>query len=123
LKLFYTNTYKSYTDSSLLLDRILDGENQVYIGINKGSPAIRIGNNTNKCYKLVNFIEKENKLDQRRNKMGRFASLILFFVGNTLKFIMGHCPIINLQWYKPIKLSQLSDNLDKISELCQKCDL
>jgi hypothetical protein len=63
------NTNKSYidVDGCLKLDRILDAENKIYIGIgssikNKSLQAIRFGDYTQKYHRLVNFTEKENKL-------------------------------------------------------------
>jgi hypothetical protein len=48
---------------SLKFDRILDSENEVYIGIGKyATQVIRIGNHYNKTHKLLNFKKDESKL-------------------------------------------------------------
>ena len=58
-------------DYCLKFDRILDSENQIYIGIgcrknatdkNKSLQVIRIGDYTHKFHRLLQFTEKENKL-------------------------------------------------------------
>ena len=63
------------------LNRILDAENQIYIGIGSHKPnqklislqAIRVGDYTNKYYRLLQFTEYENKLEyefeERRNRI------------------------------------------------------
>jgi hypothetical protein len=57
-------------DYCLKMDRILDAENQIYIGIGSKIPdnnqmslqVIRLGDYTNKYYRLLQFTENENKL-------------------------------------------------------------
>ena len=58
-------------DYCLKFDRILDSENQIYIGIgcrknatdkNKSLQVIRIGDYTHKFHRLLQFTEAENKL-------------------------------------------------------------
>ena len=69
------NLDKIYKDKSqdycLKFDRILDSENQIYIGIgcrknaadkDKSLQVIRIGDYTYKYHRLLKFTEKENKL-------------------------------------------------------------
>ena len=62
---------KKPIDYCLKFDRILDANNQIYVGIgtrkteadkDKTLQVIRIGDYTNKYYRLINFVEKENKL-------------------------------------------------------------
>lgn len=64
----YKNKGKYYC---LKFDRILDAENQIYIGIGSRDQyddkqislqVIRIGDYTNKYYRLLQFTESENKL-------------------------------------------------------------
>jgi len=59
------------TDYTLKFDRILDADNQIYIGIGtrkqsedstKSLQVIRIGDYTKKYYRLINFEEKHNEL-------------------------------------------------------------
>ena len=76
-KLSKYNLNKS-KDYCLKFDRILDSENQIYIGIgcrknaadkDKTLNVIRIGDYTHKFHRLLQFTEKENKLkyDFERN--------------------------------------------------------
>ena len=71
LYVYIQNRNKKPIDYCLKFDRILDANNQIYVGIgtrkteadkDKTLQVIRIGDYTNKYYRLINFIEKENKL-------------------------------------------------------------
>jgi len=57
-------------DNCLKMDRLLDNENKIYIGIaptieNKSSQAIRFGDYKEKCHRLINFKPSENKLEYK----------------------------------------------------------
>ena len=54
-------------DERFYRERILDGENKIYVGIgsiieNKSSEAIRIGDHTKKYNRLIQFTKNENEL-------------------------------------------------------------
>jgi len=124
---------KTYIDNVLKFDRILDADHKIYIGIGKQNvenptqslQVIRIGDYTNKYYRLLNFKEEENKLKYT------FENDIILILkktneNNVLLKLVDLCnniiisknidPII-IKFFKPISLSKTSDEFDKIHKL------
>lgn len=116
-------------DFCLKFDRILDGENQIYIGvgrtgINETSQVIRIGDMYNKYYKLINFSEKEKQLqyefeDNVKMTLENNDKDFLIEIDNLpgKKSISKNIDPIIVQNFKPIKLSNVTDDFDKIYNL------
>lgn len=126
------NNPPSYIDNCLKFDRILDADNQVYLGIGIGhsslkisSQAIRFGDFRNKYYRLHNFTQENGdklsynfeddvlltlKKDENRIKM----ELIKLNNPNKIHIIKDVDPVI-VKMFKPIKF--LSYEIDKICDL------
>jgi hypothetical protein len=113
-------------ENCLKFDRILDDENQVYIGISssdkyKNVQVIRIGDSNN-YNRLINFTEKENKL---RYDFENNVTLILrknesnihmkLFDLNNNKIISKRIESTIIKNFKPINFE--SSELDKIYNL------
>lgn len=114
---------KSYIDNCLKFDRILDGDNQVYVGIGslglgKSSQVIRLGDFTNEYYRLHDYQEEENKLIYEFEKD---VKMVLekkdgYFIMQIAKTID---PVI-VKYFTPIHLSETSYELDRIHYLFTK---
>lgn len=119
-------------DYCLKFDRILDANNQIYVGIgtrktemdkDKSLQVIRIGDYTNKYYRLINFTEKENKLKYEfenditltLTKLNinniQLIQLKLLDLNNN-KVISTEIDPTIIKYYKPINM--VSVDLDKI---------
>lgn len=122
------NNYKNNGETYCLkLDRILDSENQIYIGIgerkqkNDNLQVIRIGDYTNKYYRLLQFTESENKLKYEfeneiiltLNKDDDDIKLELIFLNN--KNISTKINPLVINNFRPIRLA--SKEFDKIYDL------
>ena len=122
------NQPASYIDNCLKFDRILDADNEVYVGIGKvglgmSSQAIRYGGFKNNYHRLNSFIEEENKLQY---KFENNVSLTLEKMENNIFMNLIHNnkvitskvldPVITKN-YKPIKFNDLSNELDKMEKL------
>jgi hypothetical protein len=117
-----TNPYKpSYL---LKLDRILDPENEIFIGIGKsGTQVIRIGDYTHKYHKLLKFTKKEDIL---KYEFENDVTLILQKKENSIymncidmysnKFIFKPIDPIVKKFFKPIHMPPCSNDLDAIGE-------
>jgi hypothetical protein len=118
------NARKSYL---LKFDRILDGENEIYIGI--GEPpkqVIRFGDYHNKTHKLLNFVKKENKLkyefedditlilEKREDDI--HIDVIDMYRNKTISKPID--PFIKKHW-KSIALKPCSNELDEIGDFLQ----
>jgi len=126
--------YKSHSKNYCLkLDRILNAENKIYIGIgdeqldNKqiSLQAIRIGDYSNKYYRLLQFTENKNELkyifedDVIMTLIQNDNEIILVLTHlNEAKFITTKIDPIIINWFKPINLA--SNEFDKIYDLCEK---
>jgi len=123
----HKNKGKNYC---LLHDRILDAENQIYIGIGSDVPdqkeislqAIRIGDYTNKYYRLLQFTEDEHKLkyefeDGVTLTLSKFLDVILIELSQLKKktVIISEVNPIIIKHFKPINF--VSDEFDKIYDL------
>lgn len=111
-------------DYCIKFDRILDAEHQVYIGIGKQDQVIRFGDYKNKYHRLMLCTEYENKLQYEfenditmtLEKNKNDIQLGIVDLHNKKVIIKNIDPII-VKIYKPIKMSPLSEDLDKIHEL------
>ena len=129
--MYYVAAVQSYKnkgmDYCLKIDRILDAENKIYIGIGIKKPdqtqislqAIRVGDYTNKYYRLLQFTENENRLkydfedDVTLTLIKDQNDIILGFTNlKEDKFITTKVDPIIINWFKPISLS--SNEFDKI---------
>jgi hypothetical protein len=129
---------QSYTDNCLKFDRILDAENQIYVGIGTrrilygldlesdiSLQVIRIGDYTNKYYRLLNFTEKENKLKYEfendimliLKKINENNIQLELFDLNNNRFISKEIDPVIIKNFKTIHLLSISNELDKIYEL------
>jgi hypothetical protein len=120
------NNY-SYIDNCLKFERILDSEYQVYIGIaslDKGltSQVLRIGDYHSKYFRLQEFRQDENILyyyfennvSMTLEKHGEY--ILMDIVGCKNEISKPLHPVI-VKTYKPIGLSNMSNEIDKIYEL------
>jgi hypothetical protein len=125
---------KSYGRPSfypLKFDRILDGENEVYIGIGKSATqVIRIGDHYSKCHKLLNFTQKGETNDSVKKLKYEFeddVTLILEKQDETVHMTLMDMysntfvskpvdPVIK-KYFTPIGLKPCSNDLDAISEM------
>lgn len=116
----------------LKFDRILDGENQIFIGIGENaqglsSQVIRFGDYKNKYYRLQEFYEDNNKL------LYKFEDNIYMSIENDNKNIhlavtdpRNKQPITKcidsfiIKHHKAIHLSTMSKELDKIYDLFEE---
>jgi hypothetical protein len=113
----------------LKFDRILDGENQVYIGIAEhATQAIRIGDYHHKTHKLLDFKQTETKLKyefeddvtlilEKRDDNNVHMNLVDLYSNKTVSKPID--PFIKAN-FKAIHLKPCSNDLDAISELFQK---
>jgi hypothetical protein len=115
----------------LKFDRILDAENQIYIGIGVRDKdddkqislqAIRLGDYTNKYYRLLQFTESENKLkynfeDDVTLTLIKNQDNILLRLSHLKedKFITTRIDPNIIERFKPIRMA--SKELDKIYDL------
>lgn len=117
------NTY----DESLKIDRLIDGENQIYIGIVSNIPptnpyssqAIRIGDG--KLKRLEKFIETQNNLifeyeDNTSMVLSKRENDIIINIKeqDTNKTIIKPMDSIVREIFKPIQWSNLAIEYDKI---------
>jgi hypothetical protein len=109
----------------LKFDRILDAENEVYIGIgDSATQMIRIGDYHHKSHKLLNFKKSDTKLKyefednvtlifEKRNDQVHMNLVDLYSNKTVSKpvdpFIKRH--------FKPIHLKPCSNDLDAISDM------
>lgn len=133
----YPRTFnkQGYIDYHCLkFDRILDADNQVYIGIAPGgnglrSQAIRIGDFRNKYHRLLGFTEEEyrlyykfeNNITMSLKKQDYNIHMEIKKEPNKVLVSKNIDPII-LKMFKPIKLNNTSNEIDKIKELFSKVD-
>ena len=136
-----TSFKKSYIDNCLKFDRILDADSQVYIGIGNideyPTQVIRIGDYTNKYYKLIEFREEEKKLHYKfENNISMTLEKIddnvmmnieiikdnnfLKLMNYNKKIISKQLDTIIVKYFKPIKFNDLSNELDKMHQLFNK---
>lgn len=127
-----SNSRTNGLDYVLKFDRILDAENQIFVGIgtrkkpedkHKSLQVIRIGDYTHKYYRLLDFKEKENKL-----KYSFENNIILILKKTNENIVMLELIDLNNDRIisKPIdsfiikrfkKIGLASDELDKIYKL------
>jgi len=123
------------TDNGFLkFDRILDAENQIYIGIGNQLPdkskslqVIRIGDYHTKYNRLIHFVEKENKLEyefennitMKLEKIRDEIHMDISDLNNNKNYSKQIDPLIQ-KYFKKIKLSNTSDELDRIHNLFTK---
>ena len=125
-------------DYCLKFDRILDHENQIYVGIgcrkadsekDKSLQVIRIGDYTNKYHRLLHFTEKENKLNYEfesniqlvvKKIENNDIHLELFDLDND-RFISKNIDSFIVKHSKTIGFQ--SRELDKIFELFRQVDV
>lgn len=120
----FNKSNNDYKDYCLKFDRILDTDNQVYIGIGKKDQVIRFGDYKNKYHRLMLCTEYKNKLQYEfennvtmtLEKIENNIQLGVVDLRNKKVIIKNIDPII-VKMYKPISLLPLSEDLDKIHEL------
>lgn len=118
----------------LKFDRILDADHKVYIGIgprkksdttDKSLQVIRIGDYTNKYHRLLHFTEKENKLKYEfenditmilKKKENNEIHMEVLDLNRDIVISKRIDPIV-VKYFKPIKLSSVSNDFDKIADL------
>lgn len=136
--MYYDTAIRQYKNGGkyycLKIDRILDAENQIYIGVagrnnsddkQVSLQAIRIGDYTNKYYRLLQFTEEENKL---KYNFEDDVTLTLIKEQNDIllrfshvkddKFISKKIDPIIVKWFKPISMA--SKEFDKIYDLFEE---
>jgi len=122
-------------DGCLKFDRILDGENEIYIGLGSMSQGIstqviRIGDFNNKYNKLLEFSEEKNKLNYKFEnniimnieKENENMRLEITDPKNKRNISKNIDPII-IKYFKPIKMSNTSNEFDKIYDLFQSSNI
>ena len=130
------NYFCSYADN-LRIARILDAEHQIYVGISKAlSPVqlqvVRIGNETQPCYRLRKCTETENKLTyhfeqnivlvlERHEHAHEHARehAIRMELFDPKRDLLVSKPVdsIAIKYFKPISFEHTSEDLDKIYDL------
>ena len=126
------NSKTNTLDYVLKFDRILDVEHQIFVGIgtrkkpedkHKSLQVIRIGDYTHKYYRLIDFKEKENKLQYNfenniiltlKKTKENIVMLKLIDLNND-RIISKPIDSIIIKQFKTIRLA--SDELDKIHKL------
>ena len=114
----------------LKFDRIIDGENQIYVGVigspNKSNPyssqGMRIGID-GRLHRLENFIETSNSLTYEFDSnttlcvTKRNGEILLNIKEpETSTHIIKPMDRINVDFFKPIKFSNLSTEIDKLND-------
>ena len=134
--MYYDTIFNHYKNKDqhycLKLDRILDAEHQIYVGIGtrekeidtgKSLQVVRIGDYTNKYHRLIDFTEADHKLKYEfednvklilKKTEDNDIHLELFDLDND-RFISKTVDPTVIRMFKKISLS--SAELDKIHEL------
>jgi len=136
--MYYDTAIRQYKNGGkyycLKIDRILDAENQIYIGVASRDnyddkqvslQAIRLGDYTNKYYRLLKFTEEEDKLkynfedDVTLTLIKNQNDILLRFSHlKEDKFISKKIDPIIIKWFKPISMA--SNEFDKIYDLFEE---
>ena len=125
----------SSSDNGILkFDRILDTENEIYIGIGNQLPdeskslqVIRIGDYKNNYNRLIHFVEKENELKyefennitMKLEKIGDDIHMDISDLNNKKNISKQIDPFI-VKHFKTVGLDKTSDELDRIYYLFTK---
>jgi len=120
---------KTYHDNTIKFDRILDAEYEIYVGIGKGYQVIRLGDYTKEYHKLSDFSEEndkltyifENDVKMTLQKSGNNIHMIVEDFPNK-RIISKKMDPLNIQYFKPISLYNMSDEIDKMHDLFSRIE-